>query len=493
MRLLVDISHLIYRSAFKLADLSYKGQKTGAVFGTLKILENLASGYEAKEMVIVWDGGYDRRSKIYPEYKATRRKDPELVEDIRRQKNLLRGILSCLPLVQIQIPTAEADDCIEAIATFTHLEMVGIVSGDKDLHLLADPPKHFIVSPNGERVRVTHSKEKLLVFKVLTGDVSDNVKGVQGIGPVKASKLIETCPTVADLLHYAKSQGGLGNMDYHDVEKVIRRNVELLTPGRILTAAERKEIIRQYTFGRLKTSLDLPLLRERLLACGFSSIIARLGGFTAPFKGMARHGKDQLRPDRQSDKPHGHDRQEQWQAAKDRWVRIIRVVDRRDEKGRGEDEGPLRRGAGNAGARRKLDISQAAAAAIRLRKAKAFGVASEDTGRGIEGTLRSNNATEIPRTSGVRLHPKGSLYGPPPQLDGQSRVHACNLLKSLQTIEGRTWLKRQPSDKIKKLKMIIDRLEAATLNALTPSDVAFVGGLYEDFTGELPVWAGGND
>lgn len=500
MRLLVDISGLIYRAAYKMAGLSHRGLNTGAVFGTLRSLGNLAEAHEATEMAVAWDCGHASRSALYPEYKTNRKREPEFVADLERQKVVLRNLLDCLPIVNIELPGVEADDCIAVVAKFAHLEQVGIVTGDKDLYQLAAPPLHRIIAPGGGLVDLDLEPRQYLTYKVLVGDPSDNIKGVQGIGDKRALALIRKCGTLRQIMEALRTGEvagvRMGHPAYEEAARVVSRNLKLMRLGYLLTTTEHKQILDQYCHGRLDLSIDEPRLRRGLLASGFSSLVGRLSGFLAPFRAMERH-KHHAKAE--TEKNQGPDRPGSRVAGSDHregggWTRIVRVVERRGGEDRtlhaGEVRGGGRAAVGSgASGRRAFDPSLAAAVASRLRKAQALGVAPQGPGRSPARAVRPATPSGEPRSRRAGT-PASPVFHDAEVLrrQHQRRGAAMSVLRTLQTDDGWEWLKRQPTRRLRTITTIIDNVEEDSAYKLTVAEMELLEHLHREYTTELPEW-----
>ncbi len=140
---------------------------------------------------------------------------------------------------------------------------------------------------------------EVVMFKALTGDSSDNIDGVTGVGPVTADRLIEEVakPTPSKLLNailkHAKREGGLGRDDYKTVRKKLKRNVKLIAlDGSVLTKDQQASILDQYKLGRLERRIDKKALTAELKRLSFSRLITRLSGFLIPFRKMVREKRN---------------------------------------------------------------------------------------------------------------------------------------------------------------------------------------------------------
>ncbi|MDR2602355.1 MAG: DNA polymerase I [Spirochaetaceae bacterium] len=228
---LLDSYALIYRAYFAFISKPLRnraGENVSALFGFSRIVNSLISDGRPKIVAAVMDSrGPTFRHKEYPEYKATRQKTPE---DLRSQVPLVETFLKSLGAPVLQSEGCEADDVIAALALRCRAENreCYIVSGDKDLLQLVGngvyelrPLKRPSAVSGGEVPAQNGASErewlslkksplagfevideedvikewgvppsKILDFLALTGDSSDNVPGVKGIGEKTALKLI---------------------------------------------------------------------------------------------------------------------------------------------------------------------------------------------------------------------------------------------------------------------------------------------------------------
>jgi len=201
--ILVDGSHLLYRSFFAFIRnplLTSSGRNVSAAYGfsssMLKLIQDEAPDYVA----VVFDTREPTaRHRRFPDYKATREKMPDEMSD---QIPLVRELVDALGIALIDLPQWEADDVIGALADQAArrgLEVV-IFSGDKDMGQLVNQRIALLQPrPGGTNERMgpkeIESKfgvapERLVELLSLTGDSSDNIPGVPGVGPKTAAKLL---------------------------------------------------------------------------------------------------------------------------------------------------------------------------------------------------------------------------------------------------------------------------------------------------------------
>lgn len=206
--LLVDASNSIYRAFYALPAFSNaRGVPTNATLGFVTMLQRALRDYEPEYVCVAWDSpGPNRRKKIYAGYKATRDATPD---DLRAQFPAIREIVAAYGIASLEHPGEEADD---VIATLTQKALaqgieVWILSTDRDLMQLVgdrvrlvDTMRDRVYGPAEVRDRFGVAPEQVLDFRALTGDSSDNIPGVRGIGERGAAALITEYGTLDAIL-----------------------------------------------------------------------------------------------------------------------------------------------------------------------------------------------------------------------------------------------------------------------------------------------------
>ena len=209
---LVDGYALIYRAFFAMIArplTTKRGENTSAVWGITNFLLRLYENYHPQYIGWVHDRGVSFRQEQYPEYKATREKlDEEMQQDFDRSIERIREILDAFHIPVIAIEGYEADDVVATLAE--RAEQAGhqavIVSGDKDFYQLIRPGIALLNPGRGGQAAVeeqwideTNASERLGVapervvdYLALVGDTSDNIPGVKGVGDKTAVQLLQT-------------------------------------------------------------------------------------------------------------------------------------------------------------------------------------------------------------------------------------------------------------------------------------------------------------
>lgn len=208
---LIDGHALAYRAYYALpSDLSTsKGELTNAVFGFTSMLLNVLSEEEPGYIAVAFDVGKSFRHEEYKAYKANRAKMPE---DLAKQLERIHQVVGALGIPILELEGYEADDVLGALASQAKEEEmeVLIVTGDTDTFQLVDGSTKVLTSRRrfsdtvvydeaGIRARYGLKPKQLIDFKALTGDRSDNIPGVKGIGKKTATKLLRRYGTLGEI------------------------------------------------------------------------------------------------------------------------------------------------------------------------------------------------------------------------------------------------------------------------------------------------------
>ncbi|CAL4324222.1 DNA polymerase I [Buchnera aphidicola (Neophyllaphis podocarpi)] len=197
--ILIDGSYYLYRSYYALKNLkNEKGEQSGAIYGVINLIINLIKKYKTKNIAIIFD--YKKknfRNKIFAEYKANRKIMPE---NLKNQIAPLIKIIKAIGIPFISIKNVESDDVIGTLCKQAEKDnrKVIIVTSDKDMAQLVTKNINIINDNIDYIMGIKEIKKKYGVYPkniidllALTGDKSDNIPGIKGIGPKTAIKLIE--------------------------------------------------------------------------------------------------------------------------------------------------------------------------------------------------------------------------------------------------------------------------------------------------------------
>jgi DNA polymerase-1 len=204
---LIDGTAYIHRAYHAVRGLSNsKGLPTNAVFGFAKMLIKLMEDKKPEYLVLLFDSkGKTFRHEMYEKYKANR---PPMPEDMAVQIPYIKAVTQGFNIQVVEMPGYEADDLIGTLAESAEKAgfAVVMVTGDKDFLQLVtenitlwDPMKEK--HTDMEAVRKTFGLEPAQMLDVmgLSGDTSDNIPGVPGIGQKTALSLIQQFGTLENL------------------------------------------------------------------------------------------------------------------------------------------------------------------------------------------------------------------------------------------------------------------------------------------------------
>lgn len=211
--IIVDSNSLLHRAFHALPPLSTKsGQETGAVYGFLLTLFKAINDLRANHIVACFDTKAPTfRHERFQEYKAQRPKTPD---EIVSQIPIAKEVLQAFKIPVFAKEGFEADDLIATISKKAQEQdeslQVYILSGDLDnLQLVNEKVKVYTLG-KGIKDTVIYDKnkvierfgvepEQMIDFKALTGDPSDNIPGVEGIGKKTAAEIIQRYGSIKNL------------------------------------------------------------------------------------------------------------------------------------------------------------------------------------------------------------------------------------------------------------------------------------------------------
>ncbi|MEN8728190.1 MAG: DNA polymerase I, partial [Desulfuromonadales bacterium] len=204
---LIDGSSYIYRAYYAIRHLSNsQGMATNAIYGFTNMLLKVIRDHKPDRLAVIFDSkGPTFRKEIYPAYKANRAAMPE---DLVPQVPYIKKIVAAFNLPGLEMPGFEADDIIATLAKqFAARGMeITVVTGDKDLMQIVDDHIHLLdtmkdkVYGPAEVAERFGGADKVVEVQALSGDSSDNIPGVPGIGEKTAKMLIDEYGDVETLL-----------------------------------------------------------------------------------------------------------------------------------------------------------------------------------------------------------------------------------------------------------------------------------------------------
>jgi 5'-3' exonuclease len=281
--LLIDGHYYVYRSFFAIPNLSNsKGEPTNAIFGFTKTVRLMLKHLQPELGAVFWDEGMpERRVKLQPAYKETRK---EMPKPMVPQLDFIQGLTPLLGFRNISLPNTEADDLMGcyAIAACKRAEMeVVLATNDKDLYQLVGPcvkvyttakaelasPKEAFALLGQDQVFAKWEVPPNLIGDVLAlaGDSVDNIPGV-GLGRKTAAALIREFGGLESLL---------ANIDKvksaRTREKLINSRDQILENRKMVDLDCDLEL--PVPIDELRIEPDYPNLIRRLEQCEFKSLL----------------------------------------------------------------------------------------------------------------------------------------------------------------------------------------------------------------------------
>jgi DNA polymerase-1 len=264
--LLVDGDNLFKIGFHGAKDVYNDGAHVGGVFHFVNILRRFLEEHNLDKVVVFWDGDSNSsiRKSLYPSYKANRRQDMNefKYESYLEQKARVKQYLEEIFVRQVEMVSNEADDLIAYYCKISKNEDIIIFSADKDLTQLISE-RVTIYSPiskqyykNGDMItinKVDIPHYNVLLTKIFTGDKSDNISGIEGLGEktlIKYFPQVQEKPcTVEEILDNARN---------------IPQKKPIKTLQNILTGKTKSTIFGEEFYRTNKTIVDLtnPLITE---------------------------------------------------------------------------------------------------------------------------------------------------------------------------------------------------------------------------------------
>lgn len=278
--ILVDGSSYLYRAYYAMPYLTNDaGAPTGALYGVINMLKSLQKRYpDVAYFTVVFDPkGPTSRHTIYSEYKANRAAMPD---ELAAQIAPLHTLIRALGIPLIMVPGEEADDVIGTIANLACQADYDVLisTGDKDMAQLVQPSVTLINTMNNERLDRQGVKEKFGVYPeqiidylALIGDTSDNIPGVDKVGPKTAVKWLDTYGNIEALCANQDALRGKVAANLANSQETLRLAKQLVTINQSLPLAN-------FTLADCALQpADKKALAELYTTWGFKKFLQELG------------------------------------------------------------------------------------------------------------------------------------------------------------------------------------------------------------------------
>jgi 5'-3' exonuclease len=220
--LLIDGDNLFKVGYHGVKDLYSDGSHIGGIYHFINTIRKFLEEHNHDKVIAFWDGESNSsiRKSIYPNYKANRRQDMNefKYESYLHQKSRVKMYLEEVFVRQVEVINNESDDLIAYYTQIATDEEIIIFSADKDLTQLISE-RVTVYSPvdkryfrSGDKIMINKVEiphDNVLLCKIFTGDKSDNIDGIQGLGEKTLVKLFpqmqEKQCTVEEILDNARN------------------------------------------------------------------------------------------------------------------------------------------------------------------------------------------------------------------------------------------------------------------------------------------------
>lgn len=282
--MLIDGSSLIFRAFFALPNLTNNdGVMTNGVYGFLNMYQNAFDKYKPDSVLVAFDRSSKTfRHEEFKDYKATRDKMPS---ELSYQFGILKDILDSMKVAYTDLDGFEADDIVGTYAQMGQEDgyEVVVITGDRDYLQLVDEHITVYLTKKGISDMVEYNlatieeeygltPKQLIDVKGLEGDKSDNIPGVDGIGPKKATQFIQQYGSIEGLYeHIDEISGKKTKQTLIDSEAIAYMS------KKIGTIVENAPV--EIDLADLKlTEPDYPALKEKFSKYNFNKFLEKIEG-----------------------------------------------------------------------------------------------------------------------------------------------------------------------------------------------------------------------
>ena len=276
---LVDGSSYLYRAFYAMPPLNNsQGAPTGAVLGVINMLQGSLREYANAQLVVVFDApGRTFRDELFAEYKSHR---PPMPDDLRAQIEPLLSAVKALGLPLLRIEGVEADDVIGTLARRAAAadQQVLISTGDKDMAQLVCERITLVNTMSGSHYDRAGVKakfdvwpEQIIDYLALVGDSSDNIPGIDKVGPKTAAKWLGQYQTLDNLVANAAEVPG-------KVGENLRAGLETLELARKLATIRCDVELPDHARDLQRGAPDVAALRELYTRLELRSLLKQLPG-----------------------------------------------------------------------------------------------------------------------------------------------------------------------------------------------------------------------
>lgn len=234
----IDGMNLAYTTFYAYKRLSFQGKSVAMLFGIPQVLKTIKMQENPESITVVWDGDRSaERLKLWPGYKSHRANNMTPKERKKFEKQIIRvrSLLYRMGIPQVYDKRVEGDDMIYIVTQDrVKSRRVVIWSGDKDFRQLINHD----ISVHNPRDKYCNSLytfapdfacrvDQYIDRMILEGDTSDDIPGINGIGPARAVKFLNQYDSIKAYLDNPKAEFS-GMIDKDKVAEIYKRNRTLM-------------------------------------------------------------------------------------------------------------------------------------------------------------------------------------------------------------------------------------------------------------------------
>lgn len=274
----IDALSVAYRAFFAMHGLSTKtGLPTNAIFGFIKMVEQLNKKWPSEYCMAVFDGGLPKaRMELLDSYKQQR---PPMPEELKKQLKYIEQYLNAAGIPWFRKDGMEADDIIASLAVAAKEKWGGnviLVTSDKDFYQLVCEGISVVPVAGKEQVllgvaevneKYGVSPEQIPDLLALTGDASDNIPGVPGIGYKTASAILKKFGHIENLWQR------INDIENEKMKILLLNNREVIERNKKLTILNRNCLCGINKDDCRKRHIDERGIQELFMELEFKSLL----------------------------------------------------------------------------------------------------------------------------------------------------------------------------------------------------------------------------
>ncbi|VFP79276.1 DNA polymerase I [Buchnera aphidicola] len=283
---LIDGNYCLYQTYFSFLKLkNHYGHFTGILYGYIKIFNKIVKKFYPDNIVVVFDTPTKTfRHQLYSKYKKNRSSMPE---NLKKQINPLKEIIQNLGIPIISINNIEADDIIGTLSKkfIKKKYYIFIYSADKDMLQLINKKIKVIPGKNIENTlneKEVYKKYGIQPYSIadflgLTGDTSDNIPGIPGIGKKTASILLKNFLSIDNIYKNIENISLLPIKNIKKITDNLKKNKDLAFLSLSLTKINKSVLLNYSTNDLLKKNKpNIPFLLKKFQYYQFNEYIKQI-------------------------------------------------------------------------------------------------------------------------------------------------------------------------------------------------------------------------